>query len=297
MVKTTMTSITTRIPQGWLDDVILAARHEMVMPKLVSTDYKWNKKMGDTINIRRMFNWDAGTKVHGTDYTATAFEEYETQKIIIDQFSAALRHMEDVAEIFVDDAYNTQTKQGMAYALNRLVEVALTGLFNDLSQQGPGTSLGTEVTWPKLVDANRVLRSVSINADRDNVALVISAEQEAAFKKQDQFMNSLTAGAAGPSRLERATIGTQSFLGAKVVQSNLLNAPAAGQHDMALFDKRCFALVYAKKPEWVEVRDGPGFATYGGMLQAFGRAIISRYSETPGNITPVDNFGVFLPGV
>lgn len=298
MVITTLTTITTRVPEGWEDDLILAARHEMVMPKLVSMDWKWDKKKGDTINIRRMPNWESATKVHGTAATATAYEEYETQKIIIDQFSCTLAQTEEIAKIFIDAPYMAEQKKSMAYALNRVVETTLTARFDNLSQTVAGTALGSELTYADGVNGNQLLRQVAINADNGDVFLVISSLQEAAFKQQDIFINSLTAGSAGPERVSGATLGSSAMIsGGKVVVSELLNSPASGQHDMALFHKRCFALVYAMKPKWYEVAQGPDFTTTCGYLQAFGTATISRYAETPGSIAATDNFGVYLPGV
>lgn len=295
----TMTTANSQIPEGWQDDLILAARHAMVMPKLVFQDWKWDKKMGDTMHVRRMVNWDSATKVHGTDATATTFTDPGDQILVINNFTIAVATVEEVAKLFIPDAYTAEMKKGMGYALNRTVETTLTAMFQNFSQGGAsiGAALGTEATWETLTNANVLLRQASVDPDVDSVALVISPNQAAAFKRSDLFVNACVAGPEGPENVHKSRLAQIKLLGCSVYESNLLRNPAAGQHDCAMFDKRGIALAFAQQPKYFEEFRALTLGTVVGFWQAFGTAEVQRYGETPGDLTPVDNFAVYIPAV
>ena len=296
-VNVNMTTASSQIPSGWEDDFIRAAQFEMVMLKRILMDWTWEKSKGDSIHVRRLVNWDAATKNHGVDATPTGFTDPGDQVLVINNFEIAIAQVEEVAALFLPDQYMTNMRDTMGYALARLVETKLTNLFTNLSQQVAGTALGRELTWADLLNANVLLRQAGINPDTEEVTVMCSPNQSAAFKSYDIFTNSMTAGTDGPENINKSMFTKNKILGASFFESNLLRSPATGQHDMAFFHRNCFAAAFAQKPKAFEEFRGIQLATIKGFWQAYGYCKVSRYGETPGDLTPVDNFGVFTPGV
>lgn len=291
----TMTVVNSQIPEGWSDELILAARFDMVISKLVDLHYRWDKGMGDTLHIRRMVNWEAAPKIHGTDATPTGYTDPGDQIIAINTFEVAISQVESVAQLFLSESYMTEMKNGMGYALNRKVETALANSFQNLSQSPSGSALGTPLGWDSLLNIGILFRQAGVNPDTDNVSLVLSPNQAADFKRVELFTNSLFAGDAGPGRITQASMGKSPILGMSVYESNLLRSASSG-HDNAAFDRRCYALVMAQKPKAFEEFRSITMGTVYGWWQAYGIAEINRYGESPGDLTPVDTFGVYAPG-
>lgn len=296
-VSTMITSIT-QIQSGWQNDVIRAARANMVMPKLVFQDWKWDKSMGDTVNVfRGAPNYETHAKLHGTDGTPDAYTDAETQKVLINHFTYAMAQFDDVARLFIREEYVSEVKNSFGYGLNRDVETTLTAMFANFSQQASGSALGTEASWDVLVNANQLLQEANVDPDSDRVHLIVSPAQEAAMKKMSHFTNSLTAGGEGPNNLTKSRIAQTTILGCGVYRSNLLNSPATGQHALAMWDQRALALIFAQRPKMFEEFLGPSIGTVYGCWQAFGVAEVNRYAETLGSVTPVDTWAVYIPAV
>ncbi|MBK7330449.1 MAG: hypothetical protein IPI85_15600 [Dehalococcoidia bacterium] len=128
-----------------------------------------------------------------------------------------------------------------------------------------------------------------------DVTWFFSPAQKSGIMKMDTFINASYVGEdAARMAHEKATIGT--FQGAPIKISNLLTAPAAGQHDNVLFHKETFALIMAQEARDFSTRLPCDIADVVVQHQISGVAEVDRYSETPGNITAIDEGGVYIKG-
>ncbi len=291
------TSASTQIPSGWINDVIRAAQFKMVLPKTVNMDIKWDKSLGQTIHQRRVPNWESAIKYPNTNITATAYDEPGDEILYIDRFEYAAAQVEWTAELFLDEEIHRAMIDSMSYVLNRGVESTLANRFQNISTEVPGTGYGTELTWQALTLANQALITAGIDVDAGDVTFAMSPQQMTVFKQNNLFMDSNLAGDEATNNLKRSTLVQKQVLGANVVWSNLLRAPTAGGHDMAMYHKDAFYLVYAQKPQTKTQLRALAMADLTVIWQAYGTKASYRHPETPGSLSLTDNWAVYLPGV
>jgi len=297
MANVTLTTNSAQVPSGYMPDLIKAIRFNMIMPKLVEQIRDWNKGMGQTIHQNRTVNWAKGTKVPDSDIVASAYTIPGDEIIYIDTFDYAAAQVEDFAAMFLDDAILKDMKESQAYALNRGVEVSLNSKFSTFSASPTGTSLTGEVNWGHLVKATGMLERGGINVDAGDVNFVGSIEQRDVFKQDALYMNSDTAGSDGLNNLTKSAFAQKRILGVNMYFSPLLNAPAAGGHDMAMFYKKAMVLCYAGKPKYFEQQRALPLGKLSGFMQAYGIKLSYRHVETPGSTSLTDSWAVYIPGV
>jgi hypothetical protein len=291
------TSASTQIPSGWINDVIKAARFKMVLPKTVNMDIKWDKKLGQTIHQRRTPNWEKATKFPNTNITATAYDEPGDEILYIDTFEYSAAQVEWTAELFLDEVILKEMADSQAYVLNRGVESTLANRFQNISTTVPGTALGTELTWQALTLANQALLTAGVDVDAGGVTFAMSPQQMTVFKQNNLFMDSNLAGDEATDNLKRSTLVQKQILGAQVIWSNLLRAPGTGGHDMAMYARDAFYLVYAQKPKPFFQARALAMANMQGLWQAYGTKASFRHPETPGSLSLSDAWAVYLPGL
>lgn len=275
----------------WVEGTIRALEFALVIAP--SVDRTWDfVGHGDTYHKVRVPNIESQTKSASTALDATVYTDTE-QTITVTTHDACAIKSERIVQVLARNDLKSIMQSKMGYSLGRAIDVRIGALFASLSQ-AVGI-LGVEVTYDNLLRAVQYLEDAGYDMGSD-VTWFFSPAQKSGIMKMDTFINASYVGEdAARMAHEKATIGT--FQGAPIKISNLLTAPAAGQHDNVLFHKETFALIMAQEPETVLDSIALDIADVVVQHQISGVAEIDRYSETPGNITATDEGGVFIRGV
>ena len=274
----------------WVEGTIRALEFALVIAP--SVDRTWDfVGHGDTYHKVRVPNIESQTKSASTALDATVYTDTE-QTITVTTHDACAIKSERIVQVLARNDLKSIMQSKMGYSLGRAIDVRIGALFASLSQT-VGT-LGVEVTYDNLLRAVEYLENAGYDMGSD-VTWFFSPAQKAGIMKMDTFINASYVGEdAARMAHEKATIGT--FQGAPIKISNLLTAPAAGQHDNVLFHKETFALIMAQEPETVLDSIALDIADVVVQHQISGIAEVDRYSETPGNITATDEGGVWIKG-
>ena len=287
----TTTTAAKHIDEVWVEGTIRALEFALVIAP--SVDRTWDfVGHGDTYHKTRVPNIESQTKAASTPLDATVYTDTE-QTITVTTHDACAIKSERIVQVLARNDLKSIMQSKMGYSLGRAIDVRIGALFASLSQ-AVGT-LGVEVTYDNLLRAVEYLENAGYDMGSD-VTWFFSPAQKSGIMKMDTFINASYVGEEGARMAhEKATIGT--FQGAPIKISNLLTAPAAGQHDNVLFHKETFALIMAQEPETVLDSIALDIADVVVQHQISGVAEVDRYSETPGNITATDEGGVFIRGV
>lgn len=287
----TVTTAAAHIDEVWVEGVIRALEFALVIAP--SVDRAWDfVGHGDTYHKARIPNIEAQTKAASTDLDATVYTDTEQTITINVHQACAIKH-ENIAQLLSRNDVKAEMTKKMGYALGRAVDVNLAALAQNFSQV-VGV-LGVEVTHDQLLRAVQYLEDAGYDMF-DDVAWFISPAQKGGFMKMDTFTNAQYVGeAAAADAHTKATIG--AFQGSPVRVSNLLRAPASGQHENMLLHKESVALVMAQSPKTTTETIALALADVVVQDQIYGYSEIDRYSETPGNITATDEGAVLIRGV
>ena len=240
----------------------------------------------------RIPNIETQTKSASTALDAYVYTDTE-QTITINTHDACAIKVESIVQLLSRNDLKNEMQKKMGYSLGRKVDTNLSALFASFSQIVG--SLGVELTYDQLLTATQYLREAGYDMHSD-VVWMMSTAQGVAMQKMDVFINSQYVGEdAAVAAHKNATIG--SFQGARVIESNLITAPAAGQHESALYHRDLIALIMAQDPKTHQDFIGLDISDVVVMDQVYGYGEVTRYSETPGNITATDTGACLLRGV
>lgn len=274
-----------------MDGVIRAAEFELVIAPTVDRSWEYVGH-GDVHHKLRIPNIETQTKSASTALDAYVYTDTEETITVNVHDACAIKH-EDIAQLLSRANVKSEMQKKMGYALGRKVDTNLSALFASFSQI-VGT-LGVELTYDQLLTASQYLREAGYDMHND-VVWMLSTAQGIATQKMDTFINAQYVGEkAAVAAHKNATIGV--FQGAPVIESNLITAPAAGQHESALYHRELIALIMAQDPKTSTDRIALDLADVVVMDQIYGYGEVERYSETPGNITATDTGAVLLRGV
>lgn len=287
----TVTTEANHIGEVWINSVIRSQEFELVIAPRVFREWKFTGH-GDVHHIPRIGNLTANTKSAGSNWTPEALTDTE-QTITINVHQVAGFELEDIAALLSNTDVKSEYQKKIGYALGRAVDVNLAALFQNFSQI-VGT-LGTELTWDNLITAWQYLADGGTSAS-DDCTFYFSPGAWAGLMKLDIVANSnyRSPGNAGRA-VEKAQIG--ELLGAPVMQTNLLRAPAAGQHENALFKRNAVALMMAQEPKMVTEYRADALAWIVGAHQVYGYVEVDRYAEAAANVTAGDDWAVLLRGI
>lgn len=287
----TTTTAASHIDEVWVDGVIRALEFSLVIAPKVDRSWTYQGH-GDVYHKARIPNIESQTKSASSALNATVYTDTEQTITINVHQACAIKH-EDIATLLSRNDVKGEMKKKMGYSLGRAVDVNLATLPQNFSQN-VGT-LGVELTYENLLRAVQYLEDTGYNMMSD-VCWIVSPAQKSGFMKMDTFVASTYVGEERARRAsEDAFIGR--FQGAPIYVSNLVRSPASGQHENFLFHKETIALVMAQEPKISVDRIALDLADVIVSDQVYGYAEITRYSETPGNITATDEGAVLLKGV
>lgn len=282
------------IPEVWSDGTLDAAQFAEVFAKRVTREFEGAiSKMGDTVHIGRISNLSTSDKADDTDVTFQAITETEDTLTITNKKYAAFL-VEDVLAVQSNIDLRQKYERKIGYALTRAREVTLAGLVSSLPAAQEVGTLGVEMTsddylavWQKLAEAGLVEDSPDVGGE---FSLILSPAAYAAALKVSEFTNRQVNPQA--DAIGRAHVG--DIYSMPVFLSNLLNAPATGQHRCVAMHRGCFALAVQKevtiKSDYLIEKLGD--AVVGWTM--YGSALLDYPPEDPGGGVAVANRGVEL---
>ncbi len=287
----TITTAANHIDDVWVEGIIRALEFALVIAPAVDRDWTWQGH-GDTYHKTRIPNIEVQTKSASTALDAYVYTDTEETISINVHQACAIKH-EHLPTLLSRDNVKAEMQRKMGYSLGRSVDTNLASLAQNFSQT-VGT-LGVELTYDNLLRAVQYLEDTGTDMAND-VTWFFSPAQKSGLMKMDTFINRDYVGEeAAKAAHERRTIGM--FQGAPVVVSNLLRAPASGQHENFLLQKETAALIMAQSPKTHTETIALDLADVVVQDQVYGYDEVQRYSETPGNITATDEGAVLLKGV
>lgn len=279
------------IDEIFLDGVIRAREFDIVLTMRVDRSWEEGYKHGQTFHKRRIPNIETQSKVASTALNATVYTDSEQSLVINDHIACAIKQ-EDIAAVLSRTDTKAEMTKKMGYALARACDVAIAALFQNFSQS-VGT-YGVELTYDNFLRAARYLEDAGVSLASD-VAWIVSPAQKEGMMKMDTFTNRDYVGDSNAIDAHtKAKVA--DFQQAPVLISNLLRAPASGQHDNVLLHKNGIALVYAQDPKTSTDRIALDLADVVVMDEIRGMSEVDTYSETPGNVTATDEDRVLLKG-
>ena len=287
----TPTTADKHIDETWSDEILRAQEFKIVIAGTINRDWKRNGGHGDTVHVRRLPNIENTTLTVGTDWTPYVYTDTE-QTLTITVFDVTGILVNDVTKALSMTDFEAEAQRQIAYSLARTKEVNLAALFQSFSQIVG--SYGVELTWDNFLRAAQYLADAGVQEMGFN--WLISPATEMGAMKLDLFTNALYRGDKGATAIEQGTI-SKNLLGGTVLRSNILRAPASGQHDNAVYVRDAIAMVEALVPktfnEFQALR--PGHVI--GALAVYGYTEVDRYSEAAGNITATDEWAVLMKAV
>lgn len=287
----TRTTANVHIGEVWAVEIIRAAKFKLNIQPRVRTVTFPKGMVGDVIHIPRLPNFEVLTKADNTAWSPLTYTDTE-QTLQIDTWQVTGTIIEDPVEVLSNTMKQTEIVTQLGYALGRAVDVKLANHAQSFST-AVGT-LGNVTTWTHITQAYQSM--IGWGNDMGECTWFFSAEAHAAMMQQDVMINALYGGESRSNRaITEGEIG--KLLGAPVVISLLLRSPAAGQHENFLVHKNGLAIAMPIKPKVVSEYEVEFLGTRVGAHQLYGTAEINRYSETPGDITAVDNMHVLINGL
>lgn len=282
----TITTAAVHIDEVWPGDVIRAQEFKLVIAPRVYREWKFAGH-GDVYHIPRIPNIEIETKAASTAVTMRTYTDTE-QTVTINVHQAAGFEVEDITALLSRTNVATEMKRKIGYSLSRGVDVNLASLAQNFSQI-IGT-LGADLTYDDTVEAWEFLADAGIELS-DECTWFLSPGAISGLLKQDIFINALYQGDTQRA-VQSAKVG--QHLGAPILMTNLTRAPAAGQSESFLINRRAIALIMAQEVKIVTEYIAKELANVVVGHQVYGFAEVNRYEETPGNITAGDNWAVLL---
>lgn len=285
-----VTTAGVHIPDVWVQGLLKAIEFEIELAPRVDRSWEF-VGFGDTYRKQRIPNLTVETKSAGSDLTPKAYQDTE-QTISINIHQGTAIACESIVDVLNKNDIAGAMQSQMGYALARATDVNIAALFASFSQI-VGT-LGVEITFDLLLRAVQYVRDAGFKMA--DCTLFFSPAQRIALHKMDSFTHASYRGEDNAKKSsEKGDI--QMFMGAPIVESNLITAPAAGQHENGLVHKTGIALIVARETKiWTE-SIALGLKEVVAAEKIYGLSEVDRYSETPENITATDENLVLIRGV
>lgn len=287
----TVTTAANHIDDVWVEGYLRANEFATVIAEAV--DRSWGfVGHGDTYHKERIPNFETQAKSASSALNATTYTDTEQTISVNQHWACALKH-ENIVGVLARGDLKGAMQAKMGYALARKVDTLLAALAASFSQI-VGT-LGVEVTYDNLLRAVQYLEDAGYDM-AEMVTWFFSPAQKAGLMKMDTFINAAYVGEAGAvAAHEKARIGV--FQNAPVKISNLITAPASGQHENFLLHKESVALITAQDVKTTVDTIALDLADVIVQDTVFGYAEVDKYSEAPGNISASDEGAVLIRSV
>ena len=240
--ETTPTIAAVFIPEHWMKEVQIASRKEQVLAGTMDARYNAEMASGRIAHIAHQLNTAATSKSDNTLVVPDA-NTPTNQDITVSRYFYSAINVQFVTEVQDELGYTEKYTNGLAYALNGQVETDAAGLPDGLSTNTVGT-FGVELTMDDWESAWQKLQ-VGLAPKNVRFAWLSSAAISALRKLGTPISGDFTRTNLGA--LDMATIGM--FLGFKIIESQYLESPAAGQHDCGVHQKEQYILIRQQQPK------------------------------------------------
>ena len=287
--ETTPTIAAVFIPEHWSSNVQLATRKEQVLAGTVDTRLESGWK-GRTAHIAHALNTTPTSKSDNTVVVPDAATP-TNQEVTVDQYYYSAVNVQFATETQDTLGFSDVMSGQLGYALQGQVETTLAGLPDGLTTNVVGT-FGVELTmddwesvWQKM--------QVGLAPKEDRFAWLSSAAISALRKLGTPISGDFTKTNLGA--LDMATIGM--FLGFKIVESQYLEAPAAGQHDCGVHQRQQYILIRQKSPTVERDRILGDLSTLIVAWELFITAEREIIAEAAGAESLTDQWGVWIKTV
>jgi hypothetical protein len=290
VAETTTTTAAAFLGEEWTSFTIDAVQFAMVLQDTVRKLDPQTVQGNRTLHIPHYSNMTANTKTQGTPVTYEAITQ-TNQDITINTWRYVAMEVNSLVEVQSRYDLIEGYSDKMGYALARGFETDLAGLPDNLSVSHG--VFGVEYTED---DFNYVVQLLDdAGADMDDRFWWASPAFAANIRKIDKFVSRDFVSGENARAIENATIG--KLLGGQVIQSALLEAPAAGQHDNAFFQRNQFIMVMQMPPKTERDRliSNLTDAVVSHAIHTVAEAVIP--AETAGSESLGDSLGVWIKSV
>lgn len=275
------------LPEIWSQKTADAAQFKAVVTETVDKSLEDEVSMGRVIHRPHRSNLTTQAKTEGVSNTVVFEAITQTNQdftISTQEYAAWLEN--EVVKAQEDPKYLKAVTTRAGYALERGVEVTLTGRFDGFSQTVGVDNV--EWTLDQLLRAWQYLEDAG--APDDDRFAVVSPAGAAGIKKLPE----LTSRDFGyEDGLKAAAIG--DFMGIPVLRSQLLEAGAAGK-ESAFYHRSALVLIRQVQPTTKRQYLIRNLAEGVVIFDLYTTAENEQPAETPGSESLGDTFGVFLLG-
>ena len=276
------------LPEIWSRKTADAAQFKAVVTDTVDKSLEDEVSMGRIVHRPHRSNLTTQAKTEGVSNTVLFEAITQTNQdftISTQEYAAWLEN--EVVKAQEDPVYLGGVTTRAGYALERGVEVTLTGRYDGFSQTVGVDNV--EWTLDNLLRGWQYLEDAG--APEDDRFFVVSPGAAAGMKKLPELTSSDFAFQEG---LKRATIG--EFMGIPVVRSQLLESGTAGK-ESAMYHRSALVLIRQVMPTTKRQYLIRNLAEGMVIFDLYTTAENEQPAETPGSESLSDTFGVFFLGV
>jgi len=278
------------VPEVWSKFVEAPRRKAQVLAATVDSRYESEMTSGDILHIRQYPNSAAKAKADNTIVVPDA-NQTDQQDVTVATYEYVALNIQSLTTVQSDIDYMRTFSETIAYGLNASVETALAALPDDLAANTVGT-FGVELTMDDWESIWQKLQVALAPAD-NRFAWLSSAAISAIRKLETPISTDFTK--SNVAALDNATIG--KFMGFNIVESQYLEAPAAGQHDCFAGHRDQFGLIRQKRVTVEHTRSVENLADLvvgWHVYTTFEKEIVA---EAAGAVAVDDGFGVWVKTV
>ena len=288
--ETTPTIGAVFISEHWAKEAQLATRKEQVLAGTVDTQYDSVMSSGATLHIAHVLNQGVTAKSDNTLVIADA-QTPTNQDITVSRYMYTATNWQSIVQKQADIVDLNKIAGQFGYALQGQVETDLAGLPDGLSTNIVGV-FGQELTMDQWEE---IWQKMQVGlAPRDNRTAWLSSAAISAWRKLGVTISS-DYSKTGFGALDAGTIG--QFLGFRMVESQYLESPAAGQHDCVVFHRDQFGLIRQQQPKVERERILLDLADLVVAWELFTTYETEIIAETAATETLTDAFGVWVKTV
>ena len=277
------------ISEHWMKEAQLASRKKQVLAETMDTRYESEMRTGRTLHIAHVLNQAVTAKSDNTLVVPDA-NTPTNQDITVSRYFYTATNWQFQTQVQADIVNINDIAGQMGYALQGQIETDLAGLPDGLSDS-QGT-FGVELTMDDWESAWQKMQ-VGLAPLGDRYAWLSSAAISAIRKLGTPISSDYTRTNVGA--LDDATIGM--FLGFRIVESQYLEAPAAGQHDCGVHQRQQYILIRQQMPTVERDRILGDLSTLVVGWELFVTAEREIVQEAAGAETLDDNWAVWLKTV
>jgi hypothetical protein len=236
----------------------------LVAWKCIDTSWgeEFNGNKGDTLTINPLLEISAAAVNTAAAPTVYDTDQGAPTQLIVNQWYEAVFGVNDFQKMVGVD-YEQKAIPKLGYAIAKVIDASVTGLFNAFSQ-----SVGTEgiaVDYDTLLDAKAYLDAA--DAPEDDRFLFIDPETLTDLMKDDRFTSSLyNAGGA----VAKGFIGQSKVLNATVMMTGNLEAINTNYHGAAFFQREAIAGVMKKDVSYTTWREESRYTTFHRAMAIWG---------------------------